>query len=428
MTKKITETQSIKKLIDGIDGMDALIKLTELVLPGVYAPGKLAEMKVEMEELKGRAAILHYPDTFNSLFLMRGWVAYESMNLQVMEDAIFAGREGRLDDAELILMDYYNEENLNLLFWRLDGHREFRRRTRLLKLAREDYLAGRYHACIPLILMLSDGIVSDISKHVGLFAERTDVIVDDAIAAHRSGLSSLLRIIGASRTVTTEDEVTVPYRHGIVHGRDLGYDTKLAAAKAWGLLFALRDWAGSVEEAKNRKPDEPELTLAESIARYVKTKVTSARIEAWRPGASSVPANGAGPGEIDVLSNGSPEREAGAFLVNWMNGRYGPLSQQLVDFAGGHPGRKAGDARKYFGPYKLCDFSIVAVEDEAAAISKIRVKLKWKHQEVADDTEIAVRLIYIDDTGSPLLRGEVGGSWRIFQSSFSALIKRKTHN
>lgn len=43
-------------------------------------------------------------------------------------------------------------------------------------------------------------------------------------------------------------QIDMPYRHGIMHGMDLGYDNKIVAAKTWATLFSLRDWAIKVEK------------------------------------------------------------------------------------------------------------------------------------------------------------------------------------
>jgi hypothetical protein len=77
-------------------------------------------------------------------------------------------------------------------------------------LAKVDYLAKRYHACISLLLSLTDGLVNNISKHVGLFAENSDMTAWDSIAAHETGLQSLAKILGRGRNKTNEDDITIP--------------------------------------------------------------------------------------------------------------------------------------------------------------------------------------------------------------------------
>ena len=42
--------------------------------------------------------------------------------------------------------------------------------------------------------------------------------------------------------MTRAEEIQIPYRHGIVHGMDLGYNNKYVAAKCWVAALP-RDWA-----------------------------------------------------------------------------------------------------------------------------------------------------------------------------------------
>lgn len=40
-----------------------------------------------------------------------------------------------------------------------------------------------------------------------------------------------------SRNKTTTEDLTLPLRHGILHGRDLGYSNQMVAAKCWAVGF-----------------------------------------------------------------------------------------------------------------------------------------------------------------------------------------------
>ena len=55
---------------------------------------------------------------------------------------------------------------------------------------------------------------------------------------YSKGLNALNRIFQKMRQKTVTDEITIPFRHGIVHGMDLGYDNRMVAAKCWAALFA----------------------------------------------------------------------------------------------------------------------------------------------------------------------------------------------
>jgi hypothetical protein len=206
----------------------------------------------DFSEIKKQAEILRVPDQFNDRFVSLGWIAYESMNMEVMQSAISIYDSDGKEAAELFLANSYDEQCLEWGIRWFNGSPEFRRRIRLAELAKEDYLAGRYHACIPLLLSMLDGLVNDVSKHVGFFAESTDMTAWDCIAAHESGLQALSSLMTKGRNKTNEDAISIPYRHGILHGRELAFDNKLVAAKTWAALFAARDWAVAITDGKKK--------------------------------------------------------------------------------------------------------------------------------------------------------------------------------
>ena len=80
-------------------------------------------------------------------------------------------------------------------------------------------------------------------KRRGFFAEEVDLQAWDSIAAYSKGLNVLVSIFQKGRKTTRIKPIFLPYRHGIIHGMDLGYDNKVVAAKTWAALFATRDWA-----------------------------------------------------------------------------------------------------------------------------------------------------------------------------------------
>jgi hypothetical protein len=161
---KIINNPSSTKLLAQIDGIESIENLSKLIL-GEDHPNEIFS---DLAELKRKAEILLVPDQFNENFASLGWIAYESFNFDVMKRAIEIAETLDIETAEKFLTDYYNEETLNWKIQRFKGHPDFRKRLRLIELAKDDYLAARYHACIPLLISLTDGLVNDVSKHVGL--------------------------------------------------------------------------------------------------------------------------------------------------------------------------------------------------------------------------------------------------------------------
>lgn len=85
-----------------------------------------------------------------------------------MENAVSLPKDGRIDEGEKVLVDYY-DQNLKWKINFISGVYEFRPRMRLIDLAMVDYFENRFHSTIPIILMMIDGFVNDVTKDLGLF-------------------------------------------------------------------------------------------------------------------------------------------------------------------------------------------------------------------------------------------------------------------
>lgn len=427
MSKKsrISESHSIAdmlKLIEAAGSMESLyrsIPFLQRVFPGFKGTAdKLAELKVQAKDML-------VPDRFNDLFSSVGWIAYESMNLQTMKDAITVCESEGLETAEVFLAEFYDSETLKRGIQWFNGHPEFRKRIRLAELARDDYLQGRYHACVPLILSLLDGLVSDVSKHVGFFAENADLTAWDCIAAHESGLQKLASLMTKGRNKTSEQTVSVPYRHGILHGRELAFDNRLVAAKSWGALFAARDWAVAISEGKKVQPNPPdEPTWGELFASVRKTQEFKRKIDEWGPRTASDLEHLPHIGAAEALPGGSPERAVAEFVENWSNGRFGLLADALLYFTDTPKGKKAGLAKQDFGERRPNSFRVVGVEDQAASAARVLVLAVFDGTAGPVEIELSVRAIYQGENNTPLVRGDPNGRWRIVQNSFSSVLYR----
>jgi hypothetical protein len=186
-----------------------------------------------------------------------------------MEQAIEKAASSNIDEAEQDLIDYYSDK-IEVFITLMKAIKAFRSRITLARKAKEDYEAQRYYACVPVILMLLDGLISELSKnHRGFFAEQSDLEAWDSISAHSKGLGLLSKTLGVTRTKTNTEPVTIPYRHGILHGHDLNYDSKIVATKAWAALFSVRDLAVKIETGQKNAPlpieKKPEPSFLEAL-------------------------------------------------------------------------------------------------------------------------------------------------------------------
>ena len=134
---------------------------------------------------------------------------------------LFRSEQGGLAEAEQVLINYYKSDVREITHWIKNGSEAFAVRYDLLKKFFEDHFAERYHASIPLGLIIIDGAVNDFTKRQGFFADGTTVDAWDCLVGCSDGLTKLKSIFTKNRTKTNTEAITLPYRNGILHGRDL---------------------------------------------------------------------------------------------------------------------------------------------------------------------------------------------------------------
>ncbi|MBS4067633.1 MAG: hypothetical protein KGZ62_03420 [Sulfurimonas sp.] len=219
------------------------------------------KLTLEQKKLKQEYKdFLMLPDKFNDYFSQNCWIAHYYFDDNIMREAINIYEKNKImQDSEKYLTDIYDEIFLNNLIAQItcfkNCHLEnlpnigtlfikyFLDRIEIIEIAKQDYLNEKYYSSIPLLLSVIDGITNDIDHAFGFFTSNVDLILEDSIVGHESGLQTIQKIVNQSRKVTNKEPVTIPYRNGILHGRDINYSSKIVAAKCWHILFALRDWA-----------------------------------------------------------------------------------------------------------------------------------------------------------------------------------------
>ncbi|WP_052045270.1 hypothetical protein [Caloranaerobacter azorensis] len=421
--KKIKDNYSFKEIEYNLQGFKSLKRIYKLVsLFGIKNESIKRSFK-EIQDIDERFKQLQeIPDKFNQYFLQRGWIAYESMNFNIMVEAVKFAEEGKMEEAEEILINYYdNKDNLLFMISRLKGIEEFRPRIRLIYKALDDYIESRYHACIPVVLMMIDGFVNDIEEK-GFFATDVELSAWDSIAAHDSGLNALTEILGKTRKKTRTDEISLPYRHGILHGRDLGYDNKITAIKTWATLFALGDWARAVKSGKKeiikefKAPTIKESIqlIKDSLEQYEQIQNEKKLIEQWKPRTLNV--DFLGKGQISDYQEGSPERTLVEYLGYLFKGNYGKMALLTTKLfpSNDSMGKLAGEIRSIFRGKKLTDFKIISIEDKAPAITEINTQLVFEKGNTSQVTiKHSFRLIYEDNNCKPLTRNSKSGVWKI---------------
>lgn len=136
------------------------------------------------------------PDMFNNYFAEHGWIMYNMMNFDVAKEAVLAAEEGDFKGALALILQYYNVETIRFQLKRLNSINAFRPRMELALKALIDYEEKRYHACVPVILALTDGLVNELHEdRKGISAESTKLEAWDSIAAHSKNYGNMTRIL-----------------------------------------------------------------------------------------------------------------------------------------------------------------------------------------------------------------------------------------
>ncbi|MDD1761574.1 MAG: hypothetical protein LUQ59_05015 [Methanothrix sp.] len=422
-SNKIQDIPSLKKARSDAKNLETLKKAMPILRPGLRLIGgdidqidRLLEEVDDMVESVNDLATI--PDRFNDHFAPLGWIMYEEMDHHVAKTALEKADSGDIEGAEACLVDYYEPEMVQQKLQRMMHIVEFRSRMPLAQKALIDYREERYHACVPVVLALADGLVNELhlkarGKRLGFSAEAVDLAAWDSVSAHSKGLGELVCILMKDRKKTTTQQITIPFRHGIMHGMDLGYDNKKVAAKTWAALFALRDWGLKAEKgAINPPSEEKNPTVSDIFNKIKKNEETKKRQQDWKPRnikpGQDIPVSG----KPDQYDAGSPEQTLAEFFGLWIEKNYGFMAKICI----------SSDLKSISNPrdvnlsYKnklLEGFEFKEIKDQAAAITVITVLLICRISGEETKRTSEFRLIYLDPDWRPEVRGYSNGKWFI---------------
>jgi len=346
-----------------------------------------------------------------------------------MQSAVEAAEQGRVADAERVLLGHFQEETLRYGLGRIASLRCFRMRADLARLAVEDHIAGRFHASVLVVLSLLDGMVADLSpSNKGFFNKEPDLTAWESVAGHPSGLLRAARMFTQPNGTTRNQPLDYPWRHGIVHGRDLGYANETVSAKCWATLFAAGDWARKVERGEHLRP--PERPLQQSL-RELSESARSLRelrdnVEAWRPRTVIVP------DEPDVspeaFQKDTPEHVLVQFLHAWLllrrsdstaPGRYGLMATHVFPrHVSSAISLRAREMASLLEGLQLDGFRLIRAIDAAPALACVDVECTFVSKLVL----VGYRLLFADANGEVLPRGSACGRWYVVNWGEPALM------
>jgi hypothetical protein len=360
-----------------------------------------------------------FPDKFNDVFSSRGWIIYDFLNLDTAKEALEIAQTD-IDAAEQFLVDYYSPENIEWLLRTMNGVRAFRPRMELAELAFIDYREKRYHACVPVILSLMDGLVNELNRQQnrGLFSEDSDLSAWDCITAHEKGINALKKVLFAGRYKTTIEEISIPYRNGILHGTDLGYANKMVAAKTWAALFAVRDWAVKAEGKMLFEPPlEPQPTWT-SLANQIKENSEwrsnwEILFNNWQPRNIIIGKDISKTGELLEFQNETPESKVGEFLCYWKKKNYGNMSKCLQSSFTIPINKLALQVRERYQQSQLIDFELIEIRDKTASFTEVDTLLTYEQDGQIFKKSVEFQVGIYDDKFNTSISGMPNSNWFI---------------
>lgn len=273
MTEDRTHDQELKEIVheevrgalDPENFIESTKALTEELKHLAGGPGQLNEVLSELnkwttesERLISSAAEAHVCLT------RRGW-GLSMLPEEEVQKAVKLYLVNEEAKGDQVLISCFDETLLRTIVNVVGaiGRRDaalrayFGQRRRLLDKAKDHHIHRRYDASVPILLAQIEGLVVDLSDGKTFFSKsRTRKAPVDApgiLAGIEHGLPALRDLF--SEGVTTTGSEGRLSRHGILHGRELAYDTELVSSKCWSLLAVVAEWGrlvgNQVAEARN---------------------------------------------------------------------------------------------------------------------------------------------------------------------------------
>lgn len=376
--EKITENKNMNKLVENIFGMNNL------------------QSDVE---------------TFNSLFIEKGWCAYGSMSFTLIKKTIDQAKIIGVDEAEKILIDYFSNSD-NIMIKYLIYLDPFAKRSEQLKECFDAHLNGNYTLSILLGLSITDGVVDDFTNKGGFFAKNTDLEVNSDFKGIHVGLSKLQKIFSRSCQKTNEDRIEIPYRNGILHGRELNYSNEYVSSKVIALMFAIADWMKTKEKAVK----EVHLTKEnDSLSTYFSAQEFEKEIDIWKPKKIKIGEDIPEDGIIADYKNMEYLKPVIDFFQAWKDEKYWVLAlilekcfhEKYTD------SKRICLCKELFSNKKLVDYKMLEVEEVSSVMSTIQAEANWRIGEYDIHKILNFRVVYGNPRDTFAVPWRNNAEWKI---------------
>jgi len=411
----IEEQPTVKQLRQQLNTLGIILRINKVLKLLGLGSKKIAEIEPKYAEIRQQIGeYTEYPRKFNVYFSDDGWLAHDSLDFEVLKRAVDEYEKKGKDKAVAILLDHYGPDQVSERLFFFNHVEELRIRHKLIDYALAEDRAGRHYSAVPLLLIVIDGAMNDAT---GKGFHATDITLDvwDSLMVADGSIYKIKEIFQKGRKKTRTELIDMPYRNGILHGMDLGYDNPIVTAKCWCFLFVVRDWLLSKQsEAKRKKAFQEETrrhSFREITTKLAHTSRLQEAIKAWEPRSIS-------PGYIDsvnsssMASDGSPESVVLECLAFWKKRNYGKMAELFWTKLAENPKMYAREVRQQFEQIGVNYYSIIHIDDKAPAISEINVEVYGGNQN-SNISYWTFRMIQEDENGNPVPANMAGGRWQI---------------
>ena len=275
----------------------------------------------------------------------------------------------------------------------------------------------RYWSAVPLILIACDGFASDVLG-TSPFEKDADLTAFDSIVGHPTSLQGFIGKITKGVRKSSDNDLSLPLRHGILHGQSLGYANRSVCMKAWLLMIALVDWAHDKESEDNRRRED-------QSARSVSFQETARSLQKLRCDRRIMDAHEVrdtvGPFG-DHLDKNSPEYAIMEFLDSWKRRNYGVMAKRSVNLSKISIPKMAGQLRRDGELIELHDFELRSVRQVTVARADAVAYLTGRTMRGDVDGEYRIISFRYAENGEVAMPADPG-MWRVQEACMFELLR-----
>lgn len=404
-------TQQALLIAKGVKSVTGLLRKLSITSENIEKIYHAADAALEQSD------ILDLPDRFNDTFSVDGWIATGSISADTMRHALNLCESGKKQEAEDAILSWFQRERIELFaVQRAKRFNKARHRWDQLQEALNLTFEERYWAAVPLILIACDGFASDVLG-ISPFEKDADLTAFDSIVGHPSSLQVLIRKITKGVRKSSDDELALPLRHGILHGQSLGYANRTVCMKAWLLMIALVDWAYDKESEEKRKLEDQAVSntsFREAVRNLQKIEHDKRVMNAHEV------REVLGPFEND-LDKSTPEHAILEFLNSWKGRNYGRMAERSVNLSRQSVKKMAGQLRRDSELIELEDFELRRVRQTTVVRADAVAFLKGMTR--AGNREGEYRIVAFRHTkNGDIAMPADSGTWRIQEACMFDLL------